>query len=51
MLLAPTDPLNGSVEGGNGCYLVVLGQYTAVLVGTESEQGVSGCQCDMLYIV
>ena len=25
-----------------------LGQYIAVLVGTGSEQGVSGCQCDML---
>ena len=27
---------------------LLLGQYIAVLVGTGSEQGVSGCQCDML---
>ena len=29
-------------------WLVELSQYTAVLVGTWSEQGISGCQCDML---
>ena len=39
-----------SVEGGAGCYLVILVQYRVVLVGiwcTGSKQGCIGCQCDM----
>ena len=32
----------GSVEGGTGGYVMVLGQYWALLVGTGSAEGGDG---------